>query len=132
MSSPKLEHISMLEGARNYAEWAKAIRYTLLGEDLWTYVSEGKDPIDLVSFRIAKLQIDSSSSASEVVAAHIFMVNDAKANSVIRRRLTPLILASILTQCDDSARDTWNHLRAAYRKTDINAQFTLRSQLLAL
>jgi hypothetical protein len=132
MSSLKLEHIPVLEGAKNYAEWAKALRYSLLGEDLWTYITEGKDIMDLVSYGIVKPQITTLSGPDEIAAARTFMVNDAKANSVIRRRLSPLISASIPTSCDDSARDTWNHLKSAYGKTDINVQFALRSQLLSL
>ena len=69
MSNLRLNHIALLEGARNYRDWAKSMRYTLLGEDLWTYVSDGVDPLDLVNFgTIAPILSPSGKSSDDVVA----------------------------------------------------------------
>jgi hypothetical protein len=33
MSAIKLDHVPLLEGNKNYSEWAKSMRYALLAED---------------------------------------------------------------------------------------------------
>jgi hypothetical protein len=68
------------------------MRYTLLGEDLWTYISEGTNPFNLVEFgTVIPKAINSKSSSEDVSNARTFVINDAKANAVMCHHLAPLI-----------------------------------------
>src|SRR5262245_42826696 len=128
MSSLKLDHIPLLEGAKNYAEWSKTMRHTLLGEDLWRFIAEGKNVVDLINYGTVKPVIDDKSTADQIAEARTFMVGDAKANSILRRRLAPDVLNNIPAECEDSARATWKHLRATYHRSDPTTRFLLLDQ----
>ena len=134
MSNLRLDHIALLEGARNYWDWSNSMHYTLLGEDLWTYVSDGVDPLDLVNFRTVAPKLLPSGKSSEDVVAKVrsFIVNDAKANAIISRCVSPLVLSNIPSKCEDSSRLTWIHLRSTYDRIDAAAKFALRSSILSL
>lgn len=128
----KLDHVPLLEGNKNYSEWAKSMHYALLTEDLWTYISEGTNPIDILEFGTARPALTEKSTSEDLVAAQSFMINDAKANSVIRRRLSSLVTANLPMKCDDSARETWRCLHDSHGKVDVTAQFALRSHMTSL
>lgn len=53
--------------------------------------------------------VSTISKPDEIAKARTFMVNDAKANYTIRRRVSPLLLSKIPGSCDNSARETWKH-----------------------
>jgi hypothetical protein len=106
MSNLRLDHVPLLEGHRNYRERSQFVLYTLLGEGLWTYVSEGMDPLDVVNFgSLLPKALHLKSTEVEVTSARDFVVNDTKANAIIRRRLAPLISTNIPSAHQDSARD---------------------------
>ena len=69
MSGIKLDHVPLLEGNKNYSEWAKSMCYALLAEDLWSYVSEGTNPIDILEFSIAKPVLTDKSKSEDLIAA---------------------------------------------------------------
>ena len=71
MSNLCLDHIPLLEGTWNYRDWSKAMWYMLLGEDLWTYVSEGTNTMDLVNFSTFAPQLSPSSKSSEDVISKV-------------------------------------------------------------
>jgi hypothetical protein len=79
MSAIKLDHVPLLEGSKNYSEWAKSMQYALLAENLWTYVSEGTNLMKLLEFGIIKPVLSDKSKDAEITSARSFMVNDAKA-----------------------------------------------------
>jgi hypothetical protein len=128
----KLDHISLLEGANNYAEWSKAMRYTLQGESLWKYIAEGSDRTDIVNFGVTAPTLTSSSSEDDFLKAEVHAAADAKANSAIRRRLAPLVEANIPFSCQNSAHLTWRHLLATYCRSDAGAIFALHARLSSL
>ena len=134
MSNLRLDHIPLLEGAQNYQDWSKSMRYTLLGEDLWTYVSEGTDSADLVNLSTFAPQLSPSGKSSEDVMSKVqaFIVSDAKANAIIRCRISPLASSNIPAKCEDSSRLTWVHLRSTYDRIDAMAQFALHSSISSL
>ena len=96
------------------------MRYTLLGEDLWTYVSKGTDSLDLLEYGLCKPIIMAKSSAEEQKTVHTFMINDAKANFIICRCLSLLVIANLLTKCDNSACKMWKCLHTSHNKVDVN------------
>jgi hypothetical protein len=63
-SNIKLNHIPLFLGSQNYLEWVKAMRYTLLAEDLWKYIVEGQDKLNFHDFGIQRPMIDETSSAA--------------------------------------------------------------------
>jgi gag-polypeptide of LTR copia-type len=133
MSNLRLDHIPLLEGVQNYREWSKVVKYTLLGEDLWKYVSKGTNQLDLVNYGIPTPDdITSKSSEKDIEKAREFIVHDAKANAIIRCRLAPLISANIPYKHDNSARGTWTYLSEMYDRVDPAAQFTLRAHISTL
>jgi hypothetical protein len=64
-------------------EGAKAMHYTLLGEDLWKYIAKGVSPLNLLEFSIYKLNFTQKSMEDVKELAQEFMINDAHANSYI-------------------------------------------------
>jgi hypothetical protein len=57
------------------------MRYTLLGKDLWKYVADGINPLNLLGFGVTKPNFHQKSTEEVKDTAHEFMVNDARANS---------------------------------------------------
>jgi hypothetical protein len=85
MSNLKLDHIPLLQGSHNYSEWAKAMRYTLLGEDLWKYITEGTNPVNLLEFSMHKPNFTEKSKEDVMELMQEFMVNNAHAYSYIHQ-----------------------------------------------
>jgi len=108
------------------------MRYTLLGEDLWTYVSEGTDSLDLLEYGLCKPIITAKSSVEEQKTVCTFMVNDVKANFIICRCLSLLVITNLLTKCNNSACEMWKCLHTFHGKVDVNVQFSLRSHVMSL
>jgi len=102
-----LDHIPLLDGSWNYQDWSTAMCCTLLSEELWTYISEGTDPLDLVNYStVPPSSIMSKSLEAEVMKARAFVVGNAKANAVIHRRIAPLVASNIPPHCEDSFQET--------------------------
>jgi hypothetical protein len=124
MSGIKLDHVPLLEGNKNYSEWAKSMRYALLAEDLWTYISEGTNPIDILEFGTAKPALTEKSTSEDLVAARSFMINDAKANSAIRRRLSSLVTANLLRLKTRNHHLTTSHSSRSFHETHQSSNTT--------
>jgi hypothetical protein len=100
------------------------MRYTLLGEAVRR---EGRDLVDLIILPTAPST--AKFSEDNVVKARTFVVNDAKANALICRRVSPPIASNIPAKHDDSSRYTWRHLNSTYQHA---SQFQLHSRISAL
>jgi hypothetical protein len=93
----------------------KSMWYTLLGEQLWTYVSDGTDPKDLVNFGTLPLAtITDKSSETNVTEVKTFIVNDVRANAIMHHHVFPLVSSNIPSRYDNSSHQTWCHLKATY------------------
>ena len=107
--------------------------YTLLGKQLWAYMSNGTDLKDLVNFgTLPPAAIMDKSPEANVTEAKTFIVNDARANAIMCCRVSPLVSSNIPLCCDDSSHQTWHHLKATYECIDAAVQFVLHSQLSSL
>jgi hypothetical protein len=95
-------------------------------------LKQGTDSLNLLEYRLCKPIITAKSSTEEQKTVHTFMINDMKANSIIYRCLSLLVVTNLPTKCDNSAHKTWKCLSTSHGKVDFNAQITLRSHVISL
>ena len=82
------------------------MKTTLLGEDLWKFVSSGKDPQEEEELGVWKPDILDVKDSAQVQARRDFIVGNNRTNALIRRRLSPL--DSLPYDIDMDARSTWD------------------------
>ena len=125
----RLDHVPTLEGVENFRLWARSMKTTLLGEDLWKFVSSGKDPNEEEELGVWKPEVLDVKDMAQVQARRDFIVGNNRTNALIRRKLSPLVLESLPYDLEMDARGTWNHLRGAYDRIDLDARFAVRTHL---
>jgi hypothetical protein len=130
-SSVRMDHVPTLEGTRNYHEWAKLMKMTLIGDGLWTFVTSNTDSSKEEEVGTWKPDPKDSSldAASLETARREFTSGNSRANTVIRRKLTTLTLMGIPDDLEYKARETWEHLRTKYDLVDADARFSIRAHM---
>ena len=127
----RLDHIPVLEGVDNYRQWVRSMKTTLLGENLWKFVSSGRDPMNEEELGEWKPEVKDSTDSAQVLARKTFITGNLKTNALIRRKLSPLVLDRLPYDLEMDARGTWDHLRDAYDRiySDLVTRFAIRSYL---
>ena len=128
-SNVRMDHVPTLEGARNYHEWARHMKMTLIGDGLWTFVTSNKDPNK--DEEVGTWRPDSKDANSDT-ARRDFTVGNSRANAVIRRKLTTLTLMGIPDDLEYKARETWEHLRVKYDRVDAETRFSVRAHMIKI
>ena len=84
-SSVRMDHVPTLEGARNYHEWAKLMKMTLIGDGLWTFVTSNTDSSK--DEEVGMWKPDSKTSCADAAsletARREFTSRNSRANAVI-------------------------------------------------
>jgi hypothetical protein len=116
-----LDHIPTLEGVENFRLWVRSMKTTLLGEDLWKFVSSGKDPLEEEELGVWKPTVTDIKNTAQVQAQRDFIAGNNKTNALLCRKLSPLVLKSLPYDIEMDARRTWDHLHSAYDCVDLDA-----------
>jgi hypothetical protein len=127
MAKMKLDHIPLLEGTINYTEWARAMKRVLQAEGLWAHAAGVRDdPLSPWAASYAP-QITANSNATAMKTFREWWHNDAKAQDVIERRLSPIIMNLLPHDDNVTLCTTWEFLEHTYDKVDIATQHMLHN-----
>jgi hypothetical protein len=119
----------MLEGQSNYQTWERVMKLTLLGEDLWKYVSSEKDKKNRLKLGIYAPELSTKPTSEEIEALDKFNSASVSAAAVILRKLSPTVLMLVPRSIEQDPRAVWAHICTQYNYTDINAQFAILNHL---
>ena len=125
----RLDHIPVLEGQINYLQWACQMKSTLMGEELWRYVSDGTDPKRRLHVGILAPSLSANPTKEEYEALDRYESSSARAAAIILRKVSPIVMMSIPSSMEEDGRAVWTHLRRQYDHTDVSAQFSILKRL---
>jgi hypothetical protein len=128
---PKLEHIPLLEGPANALEWFRTMTQTLKAEGVWGHVEGVEDDPTAVWQASNPPSLTAASTNTQRQTACAWWIKDARALSIIDRRLNSVTQSLMPVGDDVTSRMVWKKLKSMYNRVDVHAQFDLRDRLTA-
>ena len=125
----RLDHVPVLEGQSNYQQWERSMKLTMLGEDLWKYVSEGTVITNRAEFGILAPTLSETPTDTELTALDKFTASSVRAAAIIQRKLSPTVMMLVPRSIEQDPQAVWKHLRTQYDHADVNAQFAIMNHL---
>ncbi|CAA7267429.1 unnamed protein product [Cyclocybe aegerita] len=129
MSTIKLDHIELLTSASNYETWKHGISQVLQGKGFWGHIEGDTRIYALFLQSLEPPTCDMSSTPAQITAYQEWWQKDSKAQTIVERRITPLILNLLPQGVSVMACTIWASIAVLYVHTDVLTQFKLRDKL---
>jgi hypothetical protein len=129
MATVKLEHVALLEDAKSFPEWKRAMVQVLRAKGYWGHVEGTENKFDWFPASHSP-ETPTAESKDEVVKAYQeWWLKDSRAQSLLLRRIAPVTYSHLTLSEGVTVRKIWPQIHKMYSRIDIMAQFDLKEKI---